>query len=105
MATRGVKITGLNNLDTVNGNIIIPVVDPTITLATPDGETLQSNVNQIGNFILNEAGNLFPTANVANTVKNNAQPNITESWLGGWFTFIWFFLKVLGFFYFFVFVS
>lgn len=78
MATRGVKITGLNNLDTVNGNIIIPVVDPTITLATPDGETLQSNVNQIGNFILNEAGNLFPTANVANTVKNNAQPNITS---------------------------
>jgi len=80
MATRGVKITGLNNLANVdlNGNIVIPVVDPTVTLATPDGQTLRSNVNQIGNYILNEAGNLFPSANVANTVKNNAQPNITS---------------------------
>jgi len=81
MATRGVKITGLNNLANVdlNGNIVIPVVDPTVTLATPDGQTLRSNVNQIGNYILNEAGNLFPSANVANTVKNNAQPNITST--------------------------
>jgi hypothetical protein len=80
MATRGVKITGLNNLSnaSLNGNIIIPVVDPTITLGTPDGQTLQSNVNQIGNYILAEAGNLFPSANVANTVRNNAQPNITS---------------------------
>jgi NADH-quinone oxidoreductase subunit H len=28
--------------------------------------------------------------------------DFTESWLGGWFTFVWFFLKVLGFFFFFV---
>lgn len=78
MAIRGTTITGLNELETVTGNIVIPVVDPTVTLATPNGQTLQSNVYQIGNFILDEAGNLFPTANVANTVRNNAQPNITS---------------------------
>jgi hypothetical protein len=78
MATKGVKITGLNDLANVTGNIIIPVVDPAITLAAPDGETLQSNVYQIGNYILQQAGNLFPAANVANTVRNNAQPNITS---------------------------
>jgi hypothetical protein len=78
MATRGTKITGLNNLPNVTGNIIIPVVDPTVTLATPDGQTLQSNVQQLGNYILAQAGNLFPEANVANTVRNNAQPNITS---------------------------
>lgn len=80
MATRGVKITGLNDLSNValTGNIIIPVVDPTITLASPDGETLQANLYQLGNYILNEAGNLFPKARVANTVSNNAQPNITS---------------------------
>lgn len=78
MATRGTKITGLNDLETVTGNIIIPVVDPTVTLATPDGQTLQATVQQLGNFILEEAGNLFPEANVALTVKNNAQPNITS---------------------------
>ncbi len=26
----------------------------------------------------------------------------TESWLGGWFTFVWFMLKVIGFFFLFV---
>lgn len=80
MATRGVKITGLNDLSNsaLRGNIIIPVVDPTVTLAAPDGETLQSNLYQLGNYILNQAGNLFPEANVAKTVKNNAQPNITS---------------------------
>lgn len=78
MATRGTKITGLNDLEVVTGNIIIPVVDPTITPATPDGQTLQANVQQLGDYILAEAGNLFPEANVANTVKNNAQPNITS---------------------------
>lgn len=80
MATRGVKITGLNDLsnNALRGNIIIPVVDPTVTLAAPDGETLQSNLYQLGNYVLNQAGNLFPEANVAKTVKNNAQPNITS---------------------------
>jgi len=78
MAVRGTKITGLNDLETVTGNIIIPVVDPTVTLATPDGQTLQANLYQLGNFILDEAGNSLSTAKVANTVKNNAQPNITS---------------------------
>lgn len=79
MATRGTKITGLNPIANLTGNIVIPVVDPTVTLATPDGQTLQSNVNQLANYILSEAGNLFPEANVANTVRNNAQPNITST--------------------------
>lgn len=78
MATRGTKITGLNDVEVVSGNLIIPVVDPTVTLATPDGQTLQANLFQLGNFILDEAGNSLHTANVANTVKNNAQPNITS---------------------------
>ncbi len=79
MAIRGVTITGLNPIANLTGNIVIPVVDPTVTLATPDGQTLQSNVNQLANYILSEAGNLFPEANVANTVRNNAQPNITST--------------------------
>ena len=78
MATRGTKITGLNDVEIVSGNLIIPVVDPKITLATPDGQTLQANLFQLGNFILDEAGNSLHTANVANTVRNNAQPNITS---------------------------
>lgn len=80
MATRGVKITGLNDLpnSSLSGNIILAVVDPAISIAMPDGETLQANLNQIGNYILEQAGNLFPAANVANTVRNNAQPNITS---------------------------
>lgn len=68
MATRGVKITGLNNLSnaSLNGNIVIPVVDPTITLATPDGESLKSTVNQLANFVLNNAGNLASNINLSN---------------------------------------
>jgi collagen type VII alpha len=64
MATRGTKITGLNDLETVTGNIIIPVVDPTVTLATPDGQTLQTTVDDLGNFILTNAGNITSNANV-----------------------------------------
>jgi hypothetical protein len=77
MATRGVKITNLNTIanSSLTGNIVIPVVDPTMTLAAPDGETLKTSVNQLANFILNSAG----PANVANTVRNNAQPNITST--------------------------
>lgn len=80
MATRGTKITGLNDVEVYSGNLIIPVVDPTITLATPDGQTLQSTLQGLGNFILENAGNgnIFPAARVANTVSNNAQPNITS---------------------------
>jgi hypothetical protein len=77
MATRGVKITNLNTIanSSLTGTIVIPVVDPTMTLAAPDGETLKTSVNQLANFILNSAG----PANVANTVRNNAQPNITST--------------------------
>jgi hypothetical protein len=77
MATRGVKITGLNTIanNTISGNILIPVVDPSQSLAAPDGETLKSSVSQLANYILNSSG----TANVANTVRNNAQPNITST--------------------------
>jgi hypothetical protein len=72
MATRGVKITGLNTLPNVVANTVLVSVDLTID------ETLQTNVQALGNFILAEAGNIFPEANVANTVRNNAQPNITS---------------------------
>lgn len=72
MATRGVKITGLNTLPNVNANTTLVSVDLTLD------ETLQTNVQSLANFILAEAGNLFPVANVANTVRNNAQPNITS---------------------------
>ena len=77
MATLGVKITNLNTIAnaSLTGNIVIPVVDPTMTLAAPDGETLKTSVTQLANFILNSAG----PANVANTVRNNAQPNITST--------------------------
>jgi len=78
MAIRGTTITGLNDVEIVSGNLIFPVVDPTVTLATPDGQTLQATLYQIGNFILDEAGNSLHTAKVANTVRNNAQPNITS---------------------------
>jgi len=72
MATRGVKITGLNTLPNVSGNTVLVTVDLNVD------ETLQTNVQTLGNFILSQAGNIFPSANVANTVRNNAQPNITS---------------------------
>jgi len=72
MATRGVKITGLNTLPNVAANTVLVSVDLTVD------ETLQTNVQSLANFVLSEAGNLFPEANVANTVRNNAQPNITS---------------------------
>lgn len=72
MATRGVKITGLNTLPNVAANTVLVTVDLAID------ETLQTNVQSLANFVLSEAGNLFPEANVANTVRNNAQPNITS---------------------------
>jgi hypothetical protein len=72
MATRGVKITGLNTLPNVSANTVLVTVDLNVD------ETLQTNVQTLGNFILSQAGNIFPSANVANTVRNNAQPNITS---------------------------
>jgi hypothetical protein len=79
MAIRGVKITGLNYLgNSINNDIIFPVVDANISPSLPEGETLQTTLKEIGNFILSEAGNSLIYANVANTVRNNAQPNITS---------------------------
>lgn len=68
MATRGTKITGLNTIanSSLSGNIIIPVVDPTVTLATPEGESLQSNIAQLANYVLTNAGNLSNSINLSN---------------------------------------
>jgi len=73
MATRGVKITGLNQLGgNLDASTILVTVDPNLDL------TLQSNVQSLGNFILENAGNIFPESKLANTVSNPAQPNITS---------------------------
>ena len=73
MATRGVKITGLNELGSnLSANTILVTVDPNLDL------TLQANVQSLGNFILENAGNIFPESKLANTVSNPAQPNITS---------------------------
>jgi NADH-quinone oxidoreductase subunit H len=58
-------------------------------------------------FFLAEYVNIIAVSSLATTLflgGPSAPPGFgfTESWLGGWFTFIWFFLKVLGFFFFFV---
>ena len=58
-------------------------------------------------FFLAEYVNIIAVSALATTLflgGPSAPPGFgfTESWLGGWFTFIWFFLKVLGFFFFFV---
>ena len=61
-------------------------------------------------FFLAEYVNIIAVSSLATTLflgGPSAPPGLgfTESWLGGWFTFIWFFLKVLGFFFFFVWLS
>lgn len=68
MATTGVKITSLNSIanSSLSGNIILPVVDPTTTIATPDGESLKANIKQVANFVLNNAGNLCSNINLSN---------------------------------------
>jgi len=78
MATRGTKITGLNTLANVANNTIVLVVDPTVAVATPDGETLQSSVQDIGSYILNNAGNLTPNISFAgaNTVNLGSVSNL-----------------------------
>lgn len=58
-------------------------------------------------FFLAEYVNIIAVSSLATTLflgGPSAPPGLgfTDSWLGGWFTFIWFFLKVLGFFFFFV---
>jgi hypothetical protein len=68
MTTLGVKITNLNTIAnaSLSGNIVIPVVDPTPSIATPDGESLKANINQVANFVLNNAGNLATNINLSN---------------------------------------
>jgi hypothetical protein len=68
MATTGVKITSLNSIanSSLSGNIILPVVDPTESIATPDGESLKANIKQVANFVLNNAGNLATSINLSN---------------------------------------
>ena len=58
-------------------------------------------------FFLAEYVNIIAVSALATTLflgGSSAPPGLgfTSSWLGGWFSFIWFFLKVLGFFFFFV---
>jgi NADH-quinone oxidoreductase subunit H len=58
-------------------------------------------------FFLAEYVNIIGVSALATTLflgGYHAPPGLgfTETWLGGWFTFFWFFIKVLGFFYVFV---
>ena len=74
MAT--IKISQLPNVGNIAGNTLLPVVSNTGTLITD-----KATVQQVGNFILAQAGNTFPQAAVATlaqSVTNAAQPNITS---------------------------
>jgi NADH-quinone oxidoreductase subunit H len=58
-------------------------------------------------FFLSEYVNIIAVSALATTLflgGYRALPGLgfTEQWLGGWFTLIWFFIKVLGFFFVFV---
>ncbi|MEN9305146.1 MAG: hypothetical protein RL733_1057 [Actinomycetota bacterium] len=58
-------------------------------------------------FFLAEYVNIIAVSALATTLflgGPSAPPGLgfTSAWLGGWFSFVWFFLKVLGFFFFFV---
>jgi len=58
-------------------------------------------------FFLAEYVNIIAVSALATTLFSggpSAPPGLgfTSAWLGGWFSFIWFFLKVLAFFFFFV---
>jgi NADH-quinone oxidoreductase subunit H len=58
-------------------------------------------------FFLAEYVNIIAVSALATTLflgGPSAPPGLgfTSAWLGGWFSFIWFFLKVLAFFFFFV---
>jgi hypothetical protein len=76
MAT-SVKISQLGNIGTnISGNSLIPIVDVT-GVSTTD----KVNVRNLGNFILGQAGNTLNAAflsNLAYSVANAAQPNITS---------------------------
>jgi NADH-quinone oxidoreductase subunit H len=58
-------------------------------------------------FFLSEYVNIIAVSALATTLflgGYRALPGLgfTEQWLGGWFTLVWFFIKVLGFFFIFV---
>ena len=76
MAT-SVKISQLGNIgNNISGNSLIPIVDVT-GVSTTD----KVNVANLGNFILGQAGNTLNAAflsNLAYSVANAAQPNITS---------------------------
>lgn len=75
--TTWVKITELTNISgNLSFNTLIPVVDMN---GTPT--TKKELVQNLGNFVLNNAGTGFPAAAAANTsitVTASAQPNITS---------------------------
>ncbi len=77
MANTTIKITQLQNIG--NGlatNTLLPVVNTTSTAITQ-----KVTVGNVANFTLNQAGNLLPAARLANlaySVVNAAQPNITS---------------------------
>ena len=77
MANATIKITQLPNIgNNLSSNTLLPVVDTTGTAVTE-----KVTVGNVANFILTEAGNLLPeafVAQIAYSVANAAQPNITS---------------------------
>jgi|LakMenEpi03Aug12_release.lakeMendotaPanAssembly.Ray.scaffolds.fasta_scaffold21055_18 hypothetical protein len=75
--TTQIKITELTNIgNSLNQNTLVPVVN---MAGTPT--TQKANLQIVGNLILNNAGNGFPSANssiYSQSVTNAAQPNITS---------------------------
>jgi hypothetical protein len=72
-----IKITSLNSIGNVTNDTLTAVVD---MVGTPT--TKKATIQTLGNFILNNAGtsNMAPAglANIAYSVANAAQPNITS---------------------------
>jgi len=72
-----IKISQLPNINSnLTQTALIPIVSTTGNLTTD-----RATVQQIGNYILSESGNLFANANISNlayNVVNAAQPNITS---------------------------
>ena len=72
-----IKISQLPNINANLSNVsLIPIVSTNGTLTTD-----KTTVQQLGNYILGQAGNLIVSANISNlayNVINAAQPNITS---------------------------
>ena len=72
-----IKISQLPNISAnLNGESLLPIVSTNGTFVTD-----KVSVEQLANFILDESGNLFSSANIATLsydVINSAQPNITS---------------------------